>query len=551
MTKLEDLTVPVLKKLIRAYNLHTVIKGYSKMNKSDLIKNIKKHFGIDDNTLKPKTHSNINVKNQLNFKSKPKEKKQQIKVIEKPTRIEQEQLQKFENKVQEEKNKKIAQEAKQKEKADELHKKVDNLIQQNINILKKDNIYDAFLEAMKSIKTEKQFTTNPERAIENLQLLESAIEDLKKQNQKKEEDDMKQLTQNIVYLDEMAPELQQHKTFGHKKKNNEEVKSNKVPKSILYELEDDEKLSKSAKDVGFVKCPPRNYIMKKNDEFIKIVDEIVNTLNKSAYKYAYQEKEKYKNVLDKFFKEYYNDLLKNKYITDSSIAISALCSQIGNILPDHIRELTKGGANFYPTPFTCLSKFENSINRGINIFEGTAGLGHILNGIRKIKSKQDDIDKDNYTLKANEYDQLFCSILIIMNPDCDIIQGDYLELNINQIIPFDLIILNPPFTKGTNKKFYFEFLFKSLKLSNQRKEYENINVCELIFISPPIYNEKENDIFYPSQIQEYMPKKLLNELEQKYGSLDDECEFMQGTLIGHCDDFLATKLKTSLYLLLV
>jgi hypothetical protein len=255
----------------------------------------------------------------------------------------------------------------------------------------------------------------------------------------------------------MAPELQQHKTFGHKKKNNEEVKSNKVPKSIL--LEDDEKLSKSAKDVGFVKCPPRNYIMKKNDEFIKIVDEIINTLNKSAYKYAYQEKEKYKNVLDKFFKEYYNDLLKNKYITDSSIAISALCSQIGNILPDHIRELTKGGANFYPTPFTCLSKFENSINRGINIFEGTAGLGHILNGIRKIKSKQDDIDKDNYTLKANEYDQLFCSILIIMNPDCDIIQGDYLELNINQIIPFDLIILNPPFTKGTNKKFYFEFLF--------------------------------------------------------------------------------------------
>jgi hypothetical protein len=704
MAKLEDLTVPVLRKLIRAYNLHTVIRGYSTMNKTDLINNIKKHFGIIDDTLQPRLHSAFKVNEQLNFKSKPKEKKQQIKVIEKPTKKEQEQLQKYENKVKEDKSKEKAKEAKQKEKADELYKQVDKLIQQNENILRKEKKHDLILEAMKSLKTEKQFITNPERAIENLQLIEKAIEELKKQNEKKEaeeikptkkkqikykkepvkqqvkeiepstfeeekqkaietldtikliargdnddggvdlvnsmikdlnkplekmdlntnlhrlnkhlqyarntypmnilhafessvkaynqvikplqkrsaeyllnrkipentedeEDDIENIynylknrgfsykyytrfdddakiyikgtnlfksiynnqiekgkhysfsslynnfirpllenydktvekaerqivlqkleeekvkseeddIENIVYLDEIAPEPIKHKTRGHrkrelpKKKNNEKVKSEEAPKSILYELEDEmggnEKLSKSAKDIGFIKCPPRNYIMKKNDEFIKIVDEIINTLNKSAYKYAYQAKQKYKTNLDKFFKEYYNDLLKNKYISDPSVKIYTICSQLGDILPDHIRALTTEGANFYPTPFICLDKFTDRIEQAINIFEGTAGLGHILNGIRKIRSKSNNDDKDNYILKANEYDKIFCSILSLMNPDCDIIQGDYLELKINQIKPFDLMILNPPFTKGTNKNFYFEFLFKSLKLSKKR-----------------------------------------------------------------------------------
>jgi hypothetical protein len=674
MAKLEDLTVPVLRKLIRAYNLHTVIRGYSTMNKTDLINNIKKHFGIIDDTLQPRLHSTFKVNEQLNFKSKPKEKKQQIKVIEKPTKKEQEQLQKYENKVKEDKSKEKAKEAKQKEKADELYKQVDKLIQQNENILRKEDKHDLILEAMKSLKTEKQFITNPERAIENLQLIEKAIEELKKQNEKKEAEEIKPTKQNIVYLDEIAPEPVKHKTFGHRKrklpkkknneivkseeaqksdleddieniynylknrgfsykyytgfdvdakiyiketnlfksiynnqiekgrhysfsslynnfiipllenydktvkkaerqivlqkleeeksqkKNNEKVKSEEAPKSIIYELEDEiggnEKLSKSAKDIGFIKCPPRNYIMKKNDEFIKIVDEIINTLNKSAYKYAYQAKQKYKTNLDKFFKEYYNDLLKNKYISDPSVKIYTICSQLGDILPDHIRALTTEGANFYPTPFVCLDKFTDRIEQAFNIFEGTAGLGHILNGIRKIRSKSNNDDKDNYILKANEYDKIFCSILSLMNPDCDIIQGDYLELKINQIKPFDLMILNPPFTKGTNKNFYFEFLFKSLKLSNQRKdnikEYGNsIYLSELIFISPPIYNEKDNDIFYSNQIQEYMPKKLLNEMEKKYGSLDDECAFQQGDLMGHCSEFMATKFKASMYLLTI
>ena len=65
MAKLEDYTVPVLRKLIKAYNLHTAIRGYSTMNKTDLITNIKKHFGIIDDTLQPILHSAFKVNEQL------------------------------------------------------------------------------------------------------------------------------------------------------------------------------------------------------------------------------------------------------------------------------------------------------------------------------------------------------------------------------------------------------------------------------------------------------------------------------------------------------
>lgn len=91
---LEDLTVPVLKKLIRAYNLHTVIKGYSTMNKIDLIKNIKKHFNIDGDNLRYKEHTNLNVAEELKFKQVRKAKvttkeiKQEVKKVVKEVKKE-------------------------------------------------------------------------------------------------------------------------------------------------------------------------------------------------------------------------------------------------------------------------------------------------------------------------------------------------------------------------------------------------------------------------------------------------------------------------------
>ena len=47
----EDLTNTQLKEIIRKYNHHLIIKGYSKkMSRDDLLKHIKKHMTIDINS---------------------------------------------------------------------------------------------------------------------------------------------------------------------------------------------------------------------------------------------------------------------------------------------------------------------------------------------------------------------------------------------------------------------------------------------------------------------------------------------------------------------
>lgn len=238
-------------------------------------------------------------------------------------------------------------------------------------------------------------------------------------------------------------------------------------------------------------------------------------------------------------------------INKDDIKIYTLCIQAGETLPDHLRNLTTSGADFYPTPYTCVHKFEKEINNGTNILEGTAGIGHILNNIRGIKNKSGD--NDYYMMKANEYDNILSSYITIMNPDVEVGNGDFLKLKPEAVKGVDLIILNPPFTSGSNNKYYFDFLFKSLYLLNNT----DINYYPvLIFISPPIVNEKEignrnDNIFYLDDILEFIPKTLLTkyEKEYKFKKLVDHVniEFVQGNLIGHCSEFIATKFKASIY----
>ena len=51
MVKFKDLTIQQLKKIVRAYNLHTTIKGYSKMGKDELIRNLEKHIILSNKHL--------------------------------------------------------------------------------------------------------------------------------------------------------------------------------------------------------------------------------------------------------------------------------------------------------------------------------------------------------------------------------------------------------------------------------------------------------------------------------------------------------------------
>ena len=74
MDKLEKLTVPQLKKLIVDYNLHNVIKPYSKMRKHELIAAIRHHNTFLNNVMTNKQHS-INVPKKVIKKKAPQKKR--------------------------------------------------------------------------------------------------------------------------------------------------------------------------------------------------------------------------------------------------------------------------------------------------------------------------------------------------------------------------------------------------------------------------------------------------------------------------------------------
>lgn len=602
---LEDLTIPVLKKLIRAYNLHTVIKGYSKMNKIDLIKNIKKHFSISDNNLLYNEHSDLNVSEELKYKQVRKAKtttpeiKKEIKKVVKEVKKElspeiKKKLKEVKEKKKFDKNlkEKVKEQKKQVEKV--IVKEVKNIVkkapektveeavkevilQKPVPEIKKQNKSEYRQKLYDYVNRDFEGTERNKIAKNIVNILDNDLKYSKAEYLKKLYENLKQFFRyskmdgsesvQAVNIRDMINDIRDEEELKEdkEKKKKKKVKSEEATKSELrndYEIikEDeiiepdiikDVLLSKSAEGMGFIKCPEREYIFRKNTQFLKIVDEIINTLNKSAYKYAYSSKSKYEKQINDFFKQYYDELKQMKCINKDDDKIYTLCIQAGETIPNHLRNLTTGGANFYPTPSVCVNRFEKQINNGTNILEGTAGMGHILNDIRGIKYKIGD--NDYYMMKAVEYDNILASYLTIMNPDVEVGHGDFLKLKPDALKGVDLIILNPPFTSGSNKNYYFDFLFKALYLLRS----STVHHPELIFISPPIVDEREvsnryGSTFYLYDILDYLPKTLLKKYEKEYNFSGkdneiDNLEFVQGNLLGHCSEFSATKFKASIY----
>ena len=143
-------------------------------------------------------------------------------------------------------------------------------------------------------------------------------------------------------------------------------------------------------------------------------------------------------------------------------------------------------------------------------------------------------------------------------------------LKFEPIKNYDKVIVNPPFTKGTNKRFYLEFLFKSLSIIN--KSVENlIPQPDIVFISPDIINiskEEEEDktfglidiIKYDGLSPKYL-KEILNnyfvisEKEIKQMKKDDELDenlesnfgFQVGLLLGNCSGFLGASVRSRIF----
>ena len=178
---LEDLTVPVLKKLIRAYNLHTIIKGYSTMNKIDLIKNIKKHFRISDNNLRYKEHSDLNVSEELKYK--------QVRKAKATTP----EIKKEIKKVVKEVKKELAPEIKKKLKEVKEKKKFDKNLKEKVKEQKKQSEKIIVKEVKKIVKKAPEKTV--EEAVKEVVLQKPVV--LQKKKKKEDKEDISKTVKSI------------------------------------------------------------------------------------------------------------------------------------------------------------------------------------------------------------------------------------------------------------------------------------------------------------------------------------------------------------------
>ena len=71
---LHNYTIPQLRKFVRFYNLHTAIKGYSKMTKDELVKNIQSHLSKLTNPYETKSHT-LNIDTMLSDQASEAKKK--------------------------------------------------------------------------------------------------------------------------------------------------------------------------------------------------------------------------------------------------------------------------------------------------------------------------------------------------------------------------------------------------------------------------------------------------------------------------------------------
>ena len=116
----EHLPISTLKKIIREYNLHVSIKGYSKMTHSQLCDIMKKHLMIsEDGSIKMIMKESKDLGKVSDYGKKPREKKEKVKKVE-PNPVEEKKVEKVKEMVKKIEEKKIEKKDEKKELNDKL-----------------------------------------------------------------------------------------------------------------------------------------------------------------------------------------------------------------------------------------------------------------------------------------------------------------------------------------------------------------------------------------------------------------------------------------------
>ena len=207
--------------------------------------------------------------------------------------------------------------------------------------------------------------------------------------------------------------------------------------------------------------------------------------------------------------------------------------------------------DFYPTPQKCLNHAYGDMFKYFAddevILEPTAGLGSIVYWLlnNKVKNKiiTTDFDANLHIYLKNNFEK-FNNVDVIPHE-----KSDYLKLE-NNFVGYKptVIFLNPPFSKGNDKRYYLNFLYKALyDLKNSKSRY---NERQLFFISPPLTkNEKDgrqinlgDDIeMSPNKKKEIM--KMLNIDEEEFYNISP----MQMMRIKTCKEFAGTNIEAVFY----
>ena len=181
--------------------------------------------------------------------------------------------------------------------------------------------------------------------------------------------------------------------------------------------------------------------------------------------------------------ELINGVLSNRYGSRKFYHFFNALDKKYPFIADNIKKIyeSKKGFDFYPTPTNA---FENgtarwAIEHSSKILEPTAGLGAIITALLHIN--------EHAQIEGNELNKDFIPILKkifetenrVFITNYDFLEKDYTNNN------YDLIVCNPPFTVGTDKRFYYLFLFKCLQILNNSK---STRIKKLIFISPALVN---------------------------------------------------------------
>ena len=346
---------------------------------------------------------------------------------------------------------------------------------------------------------------------------------------------------------------------------------NKIPKQELPKLEPKAPKPKAPKAPKAPKPEP------KPEPIIELTKPQEKELEKLVEIYE-EQKEEPKEQVDKKIVEYRSNYLNDviDILGKSKVSTRAFnqFEKKYKVPSQEISTLVNArNSGFFPTSVKCLDSFpiiKRLISQSsLNMLEPTMGLGSMIDYAYNINPELD--------ITGIEFNPMIFQITKRLFPDKHIKleRGDFLQKNFDNN-EFDLILMNPPFAWGNDKRYFVDFIFKALNVMNK-----SINKSHMILICPSIINKSNeirknpyytlSDLILNSDAISYkkfnkilldgtgynIKKKEYDELKKQGFFDDDEASniiqktfgrYIEWQELGECKDFGGTGVRASVYL---